>query len=268
MLHRNGVVAVEENISGQKLHGRQRTWHRNGRLATEDFYRDGRLHGLVRQWNEKGRLLGSFRMENGTGTQRSWHDNGRLNLEFTTVEGEFCGRTRLWLRDGTLISDHIDLFGRHVTPVQYRRAAARDPRLPKLRGKPAKVPARNRALEKHMQHLFVQGLLAKPNRSEARAWLKADRKTARSLGRFKSEQAALKTVEELYQAGALRVIVPGIYRNKRGDQFTDYLLVQLPKAKAERIAIHKIYKKLGSWRLGAIEPDTDIGEEYLIFSMV
>ena len=135
MFHRNGVVAVEENFRGQKLHGRRRTWHRNGQLATEEFYRDGRLHGVCRQWNENGRLLGSFRMEHGTGTQKSWHDNGRLNQEFTTVEGEFCGRSRLWLRDGTLISDRVLLFGRNVTPGQYRKAAAKDPRLPKLRGR-------------------------------------------------------------------------------------------------------------------------------------
>ena len=88
MLHRNGVVAVEENFSGHKLHGRRRTWHRNGQLATEEFYFDGRLHGVVRQWNENGKLLGSFRMEHGTGTQKSWHDNGRLNLEFATVDGQ------------------------------------------------------------------------------------------------------------------------------------------------------------------------------------
>jgi len=163
MLHRNGVVAVEENFSGHKLHGRRRTWHRNGQLATEEFYFDGQLHGIVRQWNENGKLLGSFRMEHGTGTQKSWHDNGRLNQEFTTVEGEFCGRSRLWLRDGTLISDRVLLFGRSVTPGQYRKAAAKDPRLPKLQGKPAKMPARNRAMQKHILQVFVAALLKKEN---------------------------------------------------------------------------------------------------------
>jgi len=112
-LHRNSVVAVEENLRGQTLHGRRRTWHRNAKLATEEFYFDGLLHGVVRQWNEKGRLLGSFRMEHGTGTQKSWHDNGQLNQELATIAGEFCGRSRMWLRDGTLISDRVVLFG-HV----------------------------------------------------------------------------------------------------------------------------------------------------------
>jgi len=267
MLHRNGVVAVEESFSGHKLHGRRRIWHRNGRLATEEFYRDGRLHGLCRQWNENGRLLGSFRMENGTGTQKSWHDNGRLNQEFTTVEGEFCGRSRLWLRDGTLISDRVLLFGRNVTPGQYRKTAATDPRLPKLRGQPVKVPARNRAMQKHILQVFVAALLKKENRSEARAWLKAGDKTARSLGYFKHATDVAKFVEELYQAGAGKVIVPDIYRNKRGGQFADALLVQLPKAAKLRKFVRAACGKLRSKKLGAVEPDKDIGETHLYLSM-
>jgi hypothetical protein len=164
-----------------------------------------------------------------------------------------------------LISDEIHLDGRRVTTAEYRRAATNDPRLPKLRGEIAKVPPKNRALQKHMQQLFVQMLLTKRNRCEAQAWLKGGGKTGRSLGRFKNEQAASKFVEELYQADAVKLIVPDIYHGKRGGQFTDYLLVQLPKAKAARVAIRKVCKQLK--KLGAIEPDMDIGEEYLILSM-
>jgi len=267
VFYRNGAATLEERYRGGKLHGFRRMWHRNGQLAEEFPYRHGLLHGLCRQWNENGKLLGSFKMEHGTGTQKTWHDNGCLNLEFSTIEGKFYGRSRLWLRDGTLISDEVHLDGRKVTAAEYRRAAANDPRLPKLRGEIAKVPPKNRALQKHMQHLFVQMLLAKRNRCEARAWLKGGGKTGRSLGRFKNEQAASKFVEELYQAGAVKLIVPDIYQNKRGDQFTDYLLVQLPKAKAARQAIRKVCKQVATRNLGAIEPDTDIGEEYLILSM-
>jgi hypothetical protein len=267
LFHRNKVAAVEEFFRGQKLHGRRRTWHHNGQLATEEFYFDGLLHGVVRQWNEKGRLLGSFQMEHGTGTQKSWHDNGRLNQEFTTIAGEFCGRNRLWLRDGTLISDHVVLFGRHVTRDEYHRATLKESRLPKLRGWPAKLPSRNRAMDKHIQHVFVQGLLSKRNRSEARAWLKAGGKTIRSPGRFKSKSDALKFVEELYQAGAVKVIVPDIYQNKKGDQFADNLLVELPKAAKARMAVRKVCEQMRSRRLGAVEPDEDLGESYLLLSM-
>jgi hypothetical protein len=194
-------------------------WHRNGQLAEEQTYRHGIVHGICRQWNEAGKLLGSYRMDNVTGLQRSWHCNGRLNQEFSTVEGQFCGRTRMWLQDGTLISDDVELFGRSVTPEQYRRAAAQDPRLPKLRGKPAKVPVRNRAMEKHMQRVFVMGLL------------------------------------------------PDIYRNKRGDQFADNMLVQLPKAAKQRKAIRAVCAQLRKDDLGAVLPDRDLGESHLYILM-
>jgi len=152
-------VAVEENFSGHKLHGRRRTWHRNGQLATEEFYFDGRLHGVVRQWNENGKLLGSFRMEHGTGTQKSWHDNGRLNLEFATVEGLFCGRSRMWLRDGTLISDQILLFDRNVTPDQYRRAAARDRACPSCEPDRKAAGKKSRVAETYLLRLFVRAFV-------------------------------------------------------------------------------------------------------------
>jgi hypothetical protein len=264
MFHRNGVVAVEENLHGQKLHGRRRTWHRNGQLADERFYRDGLFHGIARQWNENGKLLGSFRMHDGTGVQKFWHDNGHLQMEFATVGGEFCGRRRIWLRDGTLLSDGIYLQGRSVTPAEYRKAAKQNPNLPKLRGRVAKF---NRPTPKYIHHVFITSLLRKQNGSEARVWLNAGDKTARSLGRFKRISDAKKFVEELYQAGAVKVIVPDIYHGKRGDQFADELFVQLPKAASARNAIRKACEILRSRKLGAVEPEKDIGETHLFLSM-
>jgi hypothetical protein len=203
LFFRNKVTALEETFRGQKLHGRRRTRHRNGQIATEEFYADGLLHGVVRQWNEQGKLLGSFRMDHGTGTQKSWHGNGRLNQEFSTVDGRFCGRSRMWLRDGTLISDQILLFNQNVSPGQYRRAAAKDPRLPRLRGRIGKPPPNNQAKQNRIHRVFVSSLLSRRNRSEARIWLQADDQTGRSLGRFKRAAEALKFVTELYQAGAI-----------------------------------------------------------------
>ncbi|HUA68629.1 MAG TPA: hypothetical protein VMA13_08780 [Candidatus Saccharimonadales bacterium] len=262
--HRNGVVAVEENVRGQKLHGRRRTWHRNGRLASEEFYHNGLLHGICRQWNENNDLLGSYKIEHGTGIQKSWHDNGRLNLELSTVAGEFSGRSRLWLQDGTLLSDQIHLEGRIVTPDEYRKAVKQNPNLPKLRGRIAKS---KRPTPKHIHHVFVSSLLRKRNCSEARTWLNASDKTARSLGHFKRSGDAAKFVEELYHAGAVKVIAPDIYHGKRGEQFADALLVQLPKPAKTRKAIRKACDKLQSQNLGAVEPEKDIGETHLFLSM-
>ena len=264
IFHRNGVVAAEENFCGQKLHGRRRTWHRNGKLASEEFYRDGLLHGTCRQWDENGKLLGEYKMLHGTGTQKSWHENGRLNLEFSTVSGGFFGRSRLWLQDGTLLSDRISLDGRIVTADEYRNAVKQNPNLPRLLGR---ITKSNRPTPKHIHHVFVSSLLKKQNRSEARTWLNAGAKAARSLGHFKRTSEAAKFVEELYQAGAVKVIVPDIYHGKRGDQFADALLVQLPKTLKARQAIRKACDKLRNRNLGAVEPGKDIDETHLFLSM-
>jgi hypothetical protein len=266
--HRNGALELEECFRDQKLHGRRRTWHRNGQIATEEFYDAGLLDGVCRQWNEEGKLLGSFKIQRGTGAIKVWHDNGKLNLEFTIVAGEFSGRKRFWLRDGKLITDIVRLNGRSVTVAEYRKAASKDSRLPKLRGgNPVKTPRKNRALKKHIQHVFVLGLLAKQKQIEAREWLESHGKTTPSLGRFKSARAALKFVEELYQAGAVKVIAPDIYEGKRGDQFSDNLLVQMPKAVSQRKAIRIVCLQLRKNDQGAIQPDKDLGEAYLYISM-
>jgi hypothetical protein len=115
----------------------------------------------------------------------------------------------------------------------------------------------------------VAGLLEKPNRREARAWLRkpGDERTARSLGRFKRETDAARFVEELYRAGAREVVVPDIYDNKAGDQFADGLLVRLPKAGAKRAGIRKVCVQLRKKRLGVVQPNADFGEAFLYLSM-
>jgi len=265
--YRKGIVALEERYRNGKLHGKRRMWHRNGQLAEEDSYCHGLRHGLSRQWSASGRLLGSFHMDHGTGVQQTWHENGQLNVEFTTVAGKFCGRNRMWLRDGTLISDEVLLFNRVVTPDEYRQAAAKDAHLPKLRGRIGKRPVNDPAWEQKSFCLYVSWLLAKHNGSEVRAWLKAEDKTKRGLGRFKRKSLAAEFVEELYLSGSVKVIAPDIYRNKGGDQFADCLLVQLPKAAAKRKAIRQVCAQLRKDDLGAVLPAKDQGESHLYIVM-
>jgi len=246
-----------------------RTWHKNGVLASEEPYQGGLLHGLCRQWDEAGRLLGKYRMVHGTGIQRAWHDNGQLQIEVSTVRGEFCGRNRIWLRDGTLLSERFYVHGRVVTAEEYRRAAAKDRRLPRLRAKPAKLPARNGPVQKRIHRNFVAWLLQKPNHLEALRWLrkKTNDDTARALGRFKRESDALRFVKGLYHAGGREVVVPDIYSNSAGDQFSDCLLVRLPADVVRREAVRAACTQLRTRRLGAVEPDKDIGETHLYLSM-
>jgi hypothetical protein len=246
-----------------------RTWHRNGVLASEEPFENDLLHGICRQWDESGRLLGRYKMVHGTGIQRAWHDNGQLQVEVSTVGGRFCGRNRIWLRDGTLISETFCIDGRNVSPETYRAAAGKNGHLPKFRGKPGKILPEGNAKEKHLHRVFVAGLLDKPNRREARAWLQkaAGDETARLLGRFKRETDAARFVEELYRAGAREVIVSDIYDNKAGHQFADGLLVRLPKDAAKRKAIRKVCAQLRRRRLGVVQPDVDFGETALYLSI-
>jgi hypothetical protein len=265
--YRNGQLREQVPLTNGMRHGLVRTWHKNGTLATEEPFQTSLLHGLCRQWDENGRLLGKYKMVHGSGIQRTWHDNGQIQMEISTVFGEFCGRNRTWLSDGTLISESFCLHQKNVSAAEYR--AAKDKSLPNFRGQPAKIPPRNSALEKRMFRLFVAWLLKKPHRSEARKWLQktpAD-KGARSLGRFKRENDAAKFVEALYEAGATKVIAPDIYASKTGDQFADCLLVQLPKIVVKRKAVRKVCAQLRTRRLGAMQPDDDIGETHLYLSM-
>jgi hypothetical protein len=206
-------------------------------------------------------------MVHGTGVQRTWHENGRLQLEFSTVRGDFSGRYRLWLHDGTLLSEEINLHGRPVTGEEYHAARAKDKSLPKLTGKVGKPLPNTVATEKHIHEVFVRSLLAQKNRAEVRKWLESRGKAVRSLGRFKRESDALRFIEALYNAGATEVIAPDIYAGKAGDQFADCLLVKLPGIVAKRKAIRKVCAQLSKRKLGAFQPDKDIGESHLYLSL-
>jgi hypothetical protein len=249
---------------GQR-HGICRTWHKNGVLASQEPYQAGLPHGIYRQWNEAGRLLGKYKMVHGTGVQRSWHENGRLQMEFSTVRGEFIGYSRIWLWDGSLLSERVSLHGQHVSIAEYRAAAARDKSFPKLRRQSSKRLPDSPAREKHIFRVFASSMLARPNRSEARKWLrkKTGDQTMRSLGRFKRERDAEKFVASLYDAGGITVILPDVYHSKAGDQFADCLLVRLPKNIAQRKSIRQACARLRRRDGSAVQPDTDIGEGYL-----
>jgi hypothetical protein len=72
-------------------------------------------------------------------------------------------------------------------------------------------------------------------------------------------------VSSLYDAGAITVILPDVYRNQTGDQFADCLLVRLPKNVAQRKSVRQLCARLQRRNLGAMQPDEDIGESHLYF---
>jgi MORN repeat variant len=267
--YRNGQLRERVPVRNGRRHGVVRTWHKNGKRASEEPFKNGLLDGVCRQWSEAGRRLGEYRMFEGTGIQREWHDNGKLQMEISSICGEFSGRNRIWLRDGTLLSERFYLVGHVVSAEKYREVAAKFKALPKFRGKPANLTGKHRLKPLHIHRVFVDSLLEKYNHREARKWLakKTGDKTARSLGRFKRENDAAKFVEALYQAGAVEVIAPDIYRNKARDQFADCLLVHLPRSAAKRKAIRAVCAQLRTRKLGAAQPDEDIGESHLYLSL-
>lgn len=263
IFHRNGQLREVVPLRGGRRHGVVRVWHKNGVLANEEPYQNGLLHGVCRQWSETGRLLGKYRMVHGTGVQRTWHENGKLQLEFSTVSGDFSGRYRLWLHDGRLLSEDVYLHGKPVPAEEYRAARSKDKLLPKLIGKTGKPLPQTVASEKRIHEVFVRALLAQKNRAEVRQWLANGGKAVRSLGRFKRVSDASKFVEALYKSGATEVIAPDIYAGKTGSEFADCLLVRLPNIAAKRKAIRKVCAQLSRHKLGAFQPDKDIGESHL-----
>lgn len=266
---RNGQLRETVPLRDGKRHGVVRTWHRNGVLASEERFRNGLLNGICRQWDEAGRLLGEFQMKNGTGLQREWHDKGRLKIEVMTVHGVFCGRNRIWLQDGALLSERYYLHGEPLTAEEYRAAAKADPTLPRVRGRAGSPLPPGPRREQRIHQVFIRGLLRKANRVEARNWFLRELgdKTRRSLGRFRREADAVRFAEALYQSGALEVIVPDIYADKRGNQFADGLLVKLPKSHACRQVVRKACRRLERPKLGSVQPAADIGESHLFLSM-
>lgn len=264
--YRHGPLRERVSLRAGRPQGLARSWHPNGRLASEQRYHNGRLHGRCRQWDEHGRLLGEFTMEHGTGVQREWHDNGQLKLETPMIGGQFCGRSRLWLRTGELLSEHYFLRGKQVTRSAYQRTAMTDPSLPQYDSEPDRPATFIRPSARTIHQAFVAELQARPIKAEAREWL-ANAKHP-SLGRFATSKLALVFVESLHHSGALKVIVPGIYRDKRGNEYADWLLVELPKGKVARAKIRQVCGQIRRRRLGSFEPQRGLGETHIVISMV
>lgn len=261
--YRSGQVRERVPLKNGVPHGVARTWHPNGALANEQRFRDGSLHGLCRQWNEQGGLLGEFTMDHGSGTQSEWHENGKFKTEFTTIDGRFCGRYRRWLWNGSLAVEKYFLNGKDVTRSAYSRAAAKDDSLPQYSY--ASKARRVVCSDKEAHAAFIEELLAKPDHADARTWLTTAKQP--SLGRFVSPQKAMAFVASLHDAGAVNVIVPGIYLDKKGNEFADGLLVELPASRTVRSRIRQVCEKIRRGRLGSFQPQRGFGESHIIISL-
>lgn len=111
-------------------------------------------------------------------------------------------------------------------------------------------------------------MLERDPRSEARQWLGTSRESAfPSLGRLRAVRSARDFVESLYAAGAQEVVVPDIYRDRRGREYADWLLVRLPRADGIRRRVRRACGILNKKSLGVVLPGRDIGESYILLAL-
>lgn len=97
------VSAVCVN-SDQKIHGPTMAWQKvdgDEKKAFEGVYDKGLAHGVFKQWSPTGEVLGSYKMDKGTGTMLEWHANGTKALSTIYKEGVRVGMSIAWYDTGT-----------------------------------------------------------------------------------------------------------------------------------------------------------------------
>lgn len=113
----------------------------------------------------------------------------------------------------------------------------------------------------------IQNLDPEP-RFEARAWLESNPNPYAFAGnRFASTEEALAFVNTLYEAGALKVYVTGIYDEKwridaEGGPYADTLIVRLPSDTESRKILFEISNEEAVSE--GFLPEKDTGQEELL----
>ena len=162
----NGELELDCGLRTGRPHGTTYRLDSPGKLVSATPYRNGLEHGLARQWSEDGLLIGSYRMQNGTGVILWWEETcgkprcpylaevrfllkGRLhgyewwlNEDQVSVhkerywsKGELHGIGREWNDKGVMRSSfpRFHVRGNRVTRQVYERARATDASLPAFR---------------------------------------------------------------------------------------------------------------------------------------
>ena len=186
------------------------------------------------------------------------------------VDGLPCGRTRLWISDRKLLRESFYLHGKPVSRARYARAQKLDPALPHYPGLTRTGCRKPNVPGRHVEDLYIRGLLKDPTLVEAREWFGADGATAglkHSLGRFSSRRAALEFVDAVYTAGASQVLIPGTQRDRQGNKLAEVILVELPKQPAARRQVRNACGIVLRKDLGSLTPTKDRREKRLLIGM-
>jgi antitoxin component YwqK of YwqJK toxin-antitoxin module len=175
-----GHLSFDCGMKDSRRHGTAYRLDLPGRLLSATPYSRGLEHGIARQWSDDGRLLGTYRMNHGTGIDLWWDDGatcqgpscpsrGPLLAEVHYMRrglphgyewwidddqssvhwerhwrnGELHGIEREWNLRGRLRRGFPKYFveGRQVARRQYLRSAAIDRSLPPVR-KEDNLPSR------------------------------------------------------------------------------------------------------------------------------
>jgi len=121
----------------------------------------------------------------------------------------------------------------------------------------------NTSHEKNGDHVhFVQKLLQSRRKAEALRWLLGSQPPRRRvLGGFTGAKSSAKLVEELYAAGAVKVIAVEIKSKPTGSHWTEKLVLELPSDAKLRESIFRWCKRQGA-KVG-YSPEHDGGEKHL-----
>jgi hypothetical protein len=103
-------------------------------------------------------------------------------------------------------------------------------------------------------------MLAQPGAREARQWLAANKDN--NIGEY-DPAASRSHVESLYVKGALRVTAVQIQPDSPGNEWCDFLVVELPEKRQWRQAMFAVETGLARTS-GEFEPEGDRGQQYLV----
>lgn len=89
-----GERGMEWGIKNERMHGRLYDWS-SGALICVEPYKNGVAHGTAYQWDKNGRLLGTYKMNHGTGIDL-WRENWGKKIFLSEVHFMKDGRPDGW----------------------------------------------------------------------------------------------------------------------------------------------------------------------------
>ena len=84
-------------------HGRYQQWWKTGQELFDKHFVAGKQHGEQKQWSTEGTLLGSYKMNHGTGTETTWNLDGSMRTVTERVDGLQHGSSVIYDKAGSVL---------------------------------------------------------------------------------------------------------------------------------------------------------------------